>query len=514
MKTIKSILIAAILISASAVSTLSAQQDAQPAKHEFKVAVGDSVMIKRECEKYLTGERPSSWVWDKVLTVRQLGTKRFPDGVLLMPIYSWMCEECLVSVNGRADEAREQAKDDRAAEEAAKDADDQAAKDEAARREAAEKAAREAAKQAERDSIAAADQAERDVIAPVDTTKRDDIAPEDTEAKRDTTAAEDTEAKRDTIAAEQAKQDTVPADQNVELAKGDSIHSKQNFKHGYDRFTIGLRGGASALLHKVEQGNWICGGDVLLDLQYAHYWTKDGRPVDLGLIVGLGLGYSQSGMKTDVNTQQTVLDNSNPKFPMHIDYTVRADEVKENDGQLQMEIPLMFSLITQKGFFFNIGPKFMLPLYTPYKQTISNNENTYISAYFQEIGVPVTNEVITGVLAEDQYTKRASDNGNQFSINIMLGAELGYEWVLNSGNSFGLGVYANYCVFNSFKNEAEQKPLIEVTPPDNSNAAIVDVHSATKTYATGLGYFDAGLKLAYHFNFPKKRKYIDSKLFE
>lgn len=500
MKTIKLFLIAATLICATAVSTLSAQQDAQPAKHEFQVAKGDSVMIKRECQKYLTGEKPSSWVWDKVLIVRQLGTKRFPDGVLLMPILSWMCEDCIVNVNGHASESKEQA-------EAARAEEEQAAAEQAA----AEKAAREAAKQAQRDSIAAAEQAQQDSIAAVKQAQQDSIAAVK-QARQDSIAAE--QARLDSIAAEQAVRDSIAAVQEAELAKGDSIHSKQNFKHGYDRFTLGLRGGASALLHKVEQGNWTCGGDVLLDLQYAHYWTKDGRPVDLGLIVGLGLGYSQSGMKTSVNTQETVLDDSDPKFPLHIDYTVRADEVKENDGQLQMEIPIMFSLITQKGFFFNLGPKFMLPLYTPYKQTISNNENTYITAYFEEIGVPVTNEVITGVLAEDQYVTKASDNGNQFSINIMLGAELGYEWVLNSGNSFGIGVYANYGLYNSFKNNAADKPLIEVTPPEGDNVAIVDVHSATKTYATGLGYFDAGLKLAYHFNFPKKHKYIDSKLFK
>ena len=61
MKTIKSILIAATLIGASLMSTLSAQE-AQPAKHEFQVAKGDSVMIKRECQKYSTGEKPSVWV--------------------------------------------------------------------------------------------------------------------------------------------------------------------------------------------------------------------------------------------------------------------------------------------------------------------------------------------------------------------------------------------------------------------------------------------------------------------
>ena len=58
MKTIKSILIATTLICASVVSTLSAQQDAQPqTQPTFNVAIGDSVMINRDCERYLTGER-------------------------------------------------------------------------------------------------------------------------------------------------------------------------------------------------------------------------------------------------------------------------------------------------------------------------------------------------------------------------------------------------------------------------------------------------------------------------
>ena len=475
MKTVKSILIAITLICATVVSSMSAQQAAQPAQpHEFQLSKGDTVMIKRECERYLTGERPSVWVWDKVHTVRQLGTKRFSDGVLLMNIYSWMCEDCLTNVNGHAKEAEEKAKREQAAEKAAYE---QAAKDGQDPQAAAAKAAAEKAAQ---DSIAAAaaEQARQDSIAAAQAALE--------EAKRQQAIA-------DSIAAaeEQARQDSIEA-------------ALKEARRGYNRFTIGLRGGASALLHNVDNGKWICGGDAILDLQYAHYWRKENRPVDLGLIIGLGLGYSQSGMKANVNTQTTYEDKSDPTFPMHVDYNVRADEVKEADGQLQLEIPIMFSLISEGGIFFNIGPKFMLPVYTPYKQTISNNENTYIAAYFQEISVPVTNEVITGMLAEDQYVTKATDNGNQFSINIMLGAELGYEWTLKSGNSFGLGVYANYCVFNSFKNNTDNIPLIEVTPPQGDEVASVDVHSATKTYAKGLGYFDAGLKLAYHFNFPKK----------
>lgn len=453
MKTIKSILIAATLICATAVSNVSAQRAAQPAqKHEFKVAIGDSVMIKRECQKYLTGETPSVWVWDKVHTVRQLGTKRFPDGVLLMNIYSWMCEDCLIPVNGRAQEAEEKAKQEQAEDKAAFEEQVQKEKE---LREAAEKAAAEAQE----------------------------------------TAKEKTE-KEEKVAAEKARKDS------IKQVKADSIEAEKRFKNKYDRFTIGLRGGASALMHHAEKGNWTCGGDVVLDLQYAHYWTDDARPMDLGLIVGLGIGYEQSGLKTN---DSTAFSKAN------VDYTVVAKDIKETDHQLQLEVPVMFSLIHDNGLFFNFGPKFMIPLYTPYKQTV-NTTDTHITAYFPETGITIQDNPVTGQYTGQQPTEK---NGIQFNINVMLTAEIGYEWTLKSGNSFGLGAYANYSVFNTFKNATNSEGLFNLTAPTDDDKAHLDVLSATHAYADKLGYFDAGIKLAYHFNFPKKqyKEFRSNKLF-
>ena len=88
----------------------------------------------------------------------------------------------------------------------------------------------------------------------------------------------------------------------------------------------------------------------------------------------------------------------------------------------------------------------------------------------------------------------------------MLTAEIGYEWILKSGNSLGLGAYANYSVFNTFKNTPSAVGLFNLTAPTETSIATLDVLSATKTYADKLGYFDAGIKLAYHFNFPKKKQ--------
>ena len=450
MKTIKSILVVATLICATAVSTMSAQQ-AEPKQHTWKVAVGDSVMIKPECQQYLTGEKPSTWVYDKVHTVRQLGTKRFPEGVLLMNIYSWICEECLVPVHPREAQPEQPAEETPVVEQ-----------------------------------------------KPVEETPSVEPKPAEETPVVEQKPAEETP----TVEPKPAEEEI--ADQSAvsgETAKGDSIKSKQKFGGKYDRFTIGLRGGASSLMHHADKGNWTCGGDVVLDLQYAHYWTKDGRPVDLGLIVGLGIGYMQSGLK--VGNDSTSFTKSG------VDYTVLASNIKETDHQLQLEVPLMFSLISEKGVFFNIGPKFMIPVYSPYKQTVDQN-NTHITAYFPNEGITITDETVTGKYTGQQPTTK---NGIQFNVNVMLTAEIGYEWVLKSGNSFGLGAYANYSVFNTFKNTTSTEGLFDLTAPTETSAAILDVQSATKTYADKLGYFDAGLKLAYHFNFPKKRQNKDSQLF-
>jgi len=474
MKTIKSILIAATLISATVVSTMSAQQAAAPA-YQWKVAKGDSVMIKPECDKYLTGEKPSTWVYDKVHTVGQLGTKRFPEGVLLMNIYSWICEECLVPVHPR--EGQEAA----------------AGKAQAGQAQPAQETPKESEAVVVKETVEPAPEQPAPVEEPAQPAEEAQTT-EQTQPSTEEAAQQEPEQQKPAVL--------------VEQVKGDSVKSKQDFHNGYDRFTIGVRGGASGLLHKVEKGNWTCGWDALLDLQYAHYWTKFGRPVDLGIITGLSLGFAQSGMKTAVDSE---FDTNNGEDDIH--YVVKADEVKETDGQLQLEIPIMFSLYHENGLFFNVGPKFMLPLYTPYNQKISENDDTYITAYFPDYGVTINNETITGKLAESDYKTKGSKNGNQFTINIMLTAEIGYEWILKSGNSLGLGAYADYCIYNSYKNNTSNDPLVSVTPPKGSSVANVEVLSATKTYASKLGYFDAGVKLAYHFNFPKKKKNIDAKLF-
>ncbi len=449
-------------------SVFAGAEESANADAPFQYQVGDTIIIKKDCERYLTGERMSTWVYYVVHPVLQVGTEKWPNGVLLGGILSWVDPNGLTLQHAaeRTNEAEQQA---------AQQQQEQSKQEVAERAQEAEqlnelqKAIVEQQAAAHGSTIIKSDSA---VAKPVKTP-----AP-----------AEVQQPLVEQPLVEQPQQ----TEENLNYVEG-----KLPTEPNYHRFSIGVRGGAASLMHKTETGKWNCGFNALLDLQYAYYWTKFGRPYDLGILTGLSVGYTQSGMQLGINDQFTVTTNEGD----NIDYSLSADRVKENDGQIQLEVPLMFSLVMHNGFFFNVGPKFILPVYTPYKQTITNPN---VDAYFQTEGVHVTNEVITGMVTDDQLNSKGT-NANQFKVNITLTADLGYEWKLKNKDAFALGVFANYGLWNAFKNTTADQSLISLTPPSSSSIATVDILSATDTYASKLGYFDAGIKLTYHFNFLDRK---------
>ena len=448
-------------------SVCAGAQEADNTKAPFQYQVGDTVIIKKDCERYLTGERMSTWVYYVVLSVQQVGTEQWPNGVLLGGILSWVDPNGLTLqyATERTTEAEQQV--------------------------AQEQQKQDMAEVAERvQEVENLNELQKAIV------EQQAAAHGTTTIKSDSTVAkpkEEVVAPKEEVVAPKEEEDTPLQANEVINNKEDKLPIEPN----YHRFSIGIRGGAASLMHKTEAGKWNCGFNALLDLQYAYYWTEFGRQYDLGILTGLSVGYTQSGMQLGIDDQFTVTTNEGD----NIDYSLSADRVKENDGQIQLEIPLMFSLVMHNGFFFNVGPKFILPVYTPYKQTITNPN---VDAYFQTEGVHVTNEVITGMVTDEQLNSHGT-NANQLKVNITLTADLGYEWKLKHKNALALGVFANYGLWNAFKNTTSDQSLISVTPPSTSSIATVDILSATDTYASKLGYFDAGIKLTYHFNFLDRK---------
>ena len=265
-----------------------------------------------------------------------------------------------------------------------------------------------------------------------------------------------------------------------------------------NRFSVGVRGGLASLMPQSAvqpsmSSAW--GFGVALDLQYAHYWAADQDKIRLGIMTGLSAGYmSTTRSQAWDETYIAKTDDGD------IEYHVTADNIQETNHQLQLEIPLMFSLITAKGLFFNVGPRFLLPAYTPYKQVITNGN---VVATDLQTGVVIPNNPVYGQLSEEQVNQKGKGE-QQFDLTMTLGFELGYEFKLKSGNSIGLGAFLNYGVYSMYSN----KPLgsaIDVTAPskqDDKNA-VVNVESLTNAYTEKMGHLDAGVKVSFNLDFVK-----------
>ena len=260
-----------------------------------------------------------------------------------------------------------------------------------------------------------------------------------------------------------------------------------------NRFSVGVRGAFASSMAK--PATTPLGFDVLLDLQYAHYWAADQDKIRLGIMTGLSAGYmSTTRSQAWDETYIAKTDDGD------IEYHVTADNIQETNHQLQLEVPLMFSMITAKGLFFNVGPRFLLPAYTPYKQVITNGN---VVATDLQTGVVIPNNPVYGQLSEEQVNQKGKGE-QQFDLTMTLGFELGYEFKLKSGNSIGLGAFLNYGVYSMYSNKALGS-AIDVTAPSKQadQNAVVKVESLTNAYTEKMGHLDAGVKVSFNLDFVK-----------
>ena len=413
--------------------TISAQSwTPKPLYYELSgalIEVGDSVKIHIDSLHYETSEKKSTWVYNLVHTVQQVGSKYHPEAVLLRGIYSWVWVGSIEPLNK------------------------------------------------------AKLLAETPIAEPIADSVPDPL--QEPILEPDTIVELETIVEQDTIVS--IVEDVILVEESTLVEEITDIKPAE-----VNRFSIGIHGGFASSMAKPAK--LPLGYDVLLDLQYAHYWPTSKNKVQLGILTGLSIGY-MSSTRNQAWDETFVVSTSDGD----VEYHVTADNIEETSHQLQLEVPLMFSMITSKGFFLNVGPRFLLPAYTPYKQVITNGN---VVATDLETGVVIPNNPVYGFLSENQVNQKGMGN-QQFDLTFTLGVELGYEFRLKSGNSIGLGAYANYGLYSMFSNN----PLgsaISVTSPDGNTIGAVSVESLTNAYTEKLGHVDAGIKLSYNLDFLKK----------
>ncbi|MBQ7531405.1 MAG: hypothetical protein IJT12_06825 [Paludibacteraceae bacterium] len=467
------------------------------AAEDYVFQPGDTVVINKSQTKYLTGENISHWVYYVRHRIAQVGGKRFPNGVRLEGINSWVDVRTGLLLMGAVDKndtARVKESIDRPLIlERLLELDEM---DENAKRQI-EKMAQQyhmtamveaAREQAIRDSLAneqrKREQALLDSIAAV-------------QARLDSIRAAQAAREKfvlDSIAREQALKDSLDA---AEAARQQAIKdSLAALRRQFNRVGAGLRVGVASMMQNMKDypaanGKWQAGFDILADAQYAHYWQSQDKPA-YGVLTGLSIGYTRNGVTAQGNREFDIIDEDGEQ----IHYTVTNADAKEKDGSVVIEIPAMFSMIIQDHYFVNAGPRFSIPVYSHYNQDVSQ---AHIDAYNVTRNVHVTDELITGKVTEEMLKQ---GGGTQLSrLNIQLSVEGGYELTLPIGHIIGIGAYANYSVFSLYPNDPTGKELISIGEPTSAAPAPVSVTSSTEAYVkkNGLGFFDCGIKVVYHF---------------
>lgn len=269
-----------------------------------------------------------------------------------------------------------------------------------------------------------------------------------------------------------------------------------NIPYHIDRLSIGVRAGFAS---NFAGPKLPIGSDALFDVGLAHYWVAGEEKTAFGLKTGVSLGYvyTTQHMNPDPLSYSTTVGND------VLNYNIAVNEVRQNTHQLQLEVPVMFAMQTPGGFFLNAGPKFILPVYSNYQQILKDPVITVTG--FEELdGRPLVNNPVTGLVSKEQANfsgKYLVENPCKL-FSLALGAELGYNIKLKKyGQSIDLGVYADYSVFNLYKaNATPVGNVISIVPPTDYSAAIVNVQSLSSAYSNKFEFFDVGIKISFNFD--------------
>ena len=261
----------------------------------------------------------------------------------------------------------------------------------------------------------------------------------------------------------------------------------------------GLKGGGNLWLGGSEVQSTI-GGNFGVDVSYSCRWSLP-KECAIGPKVGVGFSRAGGGVAKD-----DILENfTNTDYLGHpMEYTISA-KAQQKYQQLQVEVPLMLSLQLHRVIV-NVGGKFMYVVNGTTNQTISECD---ITALYAEYNVAVHNEVVTGILGDEQ--KSYVGTSMLPKIRVLVGAEIGYEWEIGDGSFIGLVGYFDYGVWASQDagTSTSGARFIDVSPINDPSdpAAQVRAGILQDSYCAAIGYMDFGLKLYYQFESQDRSYY-------
>ena len=500
-----------IIVAGFIFATMSAQSRKQPLTYsgtEEIIMVGDTVMISKNCLNYETSERIVKWAFKKKHTVRQVNSKHHPNAILLKRIYSWIPAEAAVFVS-RGSLKRTESEEAKArninkysgvlspshstyGETVAMEISNASAKSSSAQSFSKSSMIASAGEGLNGEMLAGGSFVLDTVAEPLAPMGQARMLYKISVYRLNTMT-------QDKQLIDVQVKDSICNDCKEVIEYNDSVNDVINRQ--YDRFTIGVRGSFASTMALPSNTFFMpIGYSARLDLQYAHYWPTKNRKGHLGLLTGLSAGY----MNVNRYQKWDEIYETYDEYGAMLKYHMTADDIYENTQELQVEVPLMASWIGAKGFYFNIGPRFLLPLYTQYTQTIHNGN---VTVKDEAKGSIMYNSSVYGALSDQPVKYNAT---NKYSWSLLLGFEIGGEIRFKSGHTMGIGAYANWGVYNAdygvydFKgNATKSSPLTVTIPTTATGKGHIAVKPLSESYTSIMGHLEVGLKLNFNLNFMK-----------
>ena len=258
-------------------------------------------------------------------------------------------------------------------------------------------------------------------------------------------------------------------------------------------FSIGVRGGGQTFLSSTPAPSSSMKGDVgfggTIDLRYAFYGCFTDR-IGMGFTLGAGIGYGTAGLRGDHTDNYSNIDY----LGKQIDYTVTST-LRQTNQFARAEASLMLAFCFG-NVIVNVGPRFMMPFAVKSELTITDAS---IDAYYPEYYVHVVDKMITGYL-QTPYTQTVTPTLPEY--NVLLCAEIGYEWYFDEKNCLGVQLYADVGVWNKMSTVSYQpSALIEVAPiTDAANPIPTVTVNAPASLVSSQRYLDFGLRAYYAFS--------------
>ncbi|MCQ2202032.1 MAG: PorT family protein [Bacteroidales bacterium] len=259
----------------------------------------------------------------------------------------------------------------------------------------------------------------------------------------------------------------------------------------------GMRVGFGSMMQKADvESDRTKGFDGAVDGVFNYYFHHRNTKLPFfGVRTGLSVGYKQNSISMPIDLTYKTVDSEGRSITYH----VLADNVKETDRQMSLELPVMFAA-WYKNIFANLGLRVGIPAVSRYEQKMGNHS---VTATFDDYDVSLTDELVTGKISLDDTRMKAKLDAAGF--NLCLALEGGYEFDF-LGNRLSAGIYVDYGLVDNYKGNgahfADADPSV-IDPSTNTPASVV-VNTLTDSYVSSVGIFDIGVRAVYSWRHPRK----------